>query len=220
MKVALIGSGKTGSKVLEAHSSTTVFNRSNIPTTQSLAGHDVIISFLPGDAFLELIPTLIETGIPVVTGSTGFKWPSTIDTDLKNNNVAWIHATNFSLGMNLVHQMIGILSKAKSLFLDAEFNIHEVHHTKKLDAPSGTALSWQDWVGSKCEITSERTGDVIGIHELSLNTKNETIFLKHEAKDRGIFAAGALWAAKHITTKNKVSSGLNAFADVILKELK
>ncbi len=220
MKVALIGSGKTGSKVLEAHPSATVFNRSNVPTAQSLAGHDVIISFLPGDAFRELIPCLIETGIPVVTGSTGFKWPTTIDSDLKNKNVAWIHATNFSLGMNLVRQMIGILSKANALFDDADFKIHEIHHTKKLDAPSGTALSWQEWSGSNCEITSERTGDVIGIHELTLNTKNETIFLKHEAKERGIFAAGALWAAKHITSKNKVSSGLNAFADVILKELK
>lgn len=220
MKVALIGSGKTGSKVLEIYPNASVFNRSNPPTTKSLAGHDVIISFLPGEAFVELIPVLIETGIPLVTGSTGFTWPKNIDQDLKNRNIAWIHATNFSLGMNLVRQMIGILSKAKNLFPDIDLKIHEVHHTKKLDAPSGTALSWQYWVGSKCDITSERTGDVIGIHELTLNTKNESIFLKHEAKDRGIFAAGAIWAAKHLTTTHKVSTGLNAFADVILKELK
>lgn len=219
MKLALLGVGKTGSKVLERHPGATVFNSTNAPSVEKLKGHDAIISFLPGEAFKSYIPLLVEAGVPVVTGSTGFEWPSDINNILKNKNLRWIHATNFSLGMNLVRQMIAIVSKAQTLFDDVSFNIHEIHHTKKLDAPSGTALSWRDWLDNDCEITSAREGDVIGIHELTMNTKNEEIFLRHNAKDRGIFAEGALWAARHLVTTDKVPTGLNQFSDVIAKEL-
>lgn len=218
MKLALLGVGKTGGKVLERHPDATTFNTANPPTVEKLKGHDVLISFLPGEAFKAYIPILVEAKIPVVTGSTGFEWPSDINDVLKKNNLAWIHATNFSLGMNLVHQMITTLSKAQALFSDAKFSIHEIHHTKKLDAPSGTALSWREWLAHECEITSAREGDVVGIHELTLSTQTEEIFLRHNAKDRGIFAEGALWAARYLQT-NSVPSGLNQFSQVIAKEL-
>ncbi len=218
MKIALVGSGKTGSKVAQAHSDTTLFNRSNLVSLEKLKNHDVIISFLPGDAFLEHTELFLQSKLPVVTGSTGFTWPEDLNKRLTQQQTAWIHATNFSLGMNLVRQMIGIIAKADHLFKDATFTINEIHHTKKLDAPSGTALSWQQWSGHDCEITSERTGDVVGIHELTMQTKNESIFLRHEAKDRGIFAEGALWSANYLL-KNQKMTGLHAFADVILKEL-
>lgn len=219
MKLALLGAGKTGSKVLQLYPDATVFNTNNAPTVEKLKGHDVVISFLPGEAFSQLIPTLVESALPVVTGSTGFTWPADMDQILKQKNLTWIYASNFSLGMNLVRQMIGILSKAETLFNDVEFKIHEIHHTKKLDAPSGTALSWQEWLGSTCEISSERIGDIVGIHELTLNTSNEEIFLRHNAKDRGIFAQGAVWAARLLTNSNKVSPGLHQFSNVIAKEL-
>ncbi len=219
MKLAVLGAGKTGSKVLQLHPDATIFNTSNPPTAKALRAHDVIISFLPGEAFKSYIPLLVEAGVPVVTGSTGFTWPADMDQILKAKNLTWIHATNFSLGMNLVRQMIAVMSKAQALFDDVTFNIHEIHHTKKLDAPSGTALSWQEWLGNDCEITSERIGDVVGIHELTLHTPNEEIFLRHNAKDRALFAAGALWAARYLTTTNKVPAGLNQFSNVIAKEL-
>tara|TARA_R110000868_G_scaffold136049_2_gene348792 strand:- start:1384 stop:2046 length:663 start_codon:yes stop_codon:yes gene_type:complete len=219
MKLALLGKGKTGAKVLEKFPAATVFDSKNVPNLEKLQGHDVIISFLPGEAFVEYIPLLKASKIPVVTGSTGFSWPSSLDTELKSQGTAWVHATNFSLGMNLVRQMIGILSNAESLFSNAEFKIHEIHHTKKLDAPSGTALSWKEWAKADCEITSERIGDVVGTHEITMNTPNESIFLRHTAHDRGIFAEGAIWSANFLLNSNKVKPGLNAFADVILKEL-
>tara|TARA_R110000868_G_scaffold154736_1_gene380896 strand:- start:9156 stop:9818 length:663 start_codon:yes stop_codon:yes gene_type:complete len=219
MKIALLGKGKTGGKVLEQFPNATVFDSKNAPSFEKLNGHDVIISFLPGEAFLSYVPLLIESKIPVVTGSTGFTWPVNLNQTLEKNELCWIHATNFSLGMNLVRQMIGVLSKAEALFSDAQFNIHEIHHTKKLDAPSGTALSWKEWAKTNCEITSERTGDVIGTHEITLETETESIFLRHTAKDRGIFAAGALWAADFLVNSNKTRPGLHAFADIILKEL-
>lgn len=219
MKLALLGVGKTGGKVLERHPGATIFNTSNPPSVSKLNDHDVVISFLPGDAFKGYIPLLVEAGVPVVTGSTGFEWPSDMDTILKAKNLAWIHATNFSLGMNIVKQMITIANKAQAIFDDVSYKIHEIHHTKKLDAPSGTALSWKEWLGADCEITSAREGDVVGIHELTIDTPNEEIFLRHNAKDRGIFAEGALWAARHLTSTNKVPNGLNQFSHVIAKEL-
>jgi 4-hydroxy-tetrahydrodipicolinate reductase len=221
MKVALIGKGKTGGRVLEllidSKIEHTVFDSTHSPALEKLAGHDVIISFLSGDVFKNYIELFIESKIPVVTGSTGLTWPLQFDERLKKAQLKWIYATNFSLGMNLVQHIMG---EAGKIFTDYHFSMHEVHHTKKLDAPSGTALSWKNWLGHELEITSERIGDVAGIHELTLSTKYEKISLKHEALDRKIFAEGALFAAKKITTENLLSPGLHLFQDIVLAELK
>lgn len=182
MKIALLGKGQTGGRVLELHEGeTTVFDTTNPVTSEKLKGHDVIISFLPGEAFRELIPTLLESGIPVVTGSTGFEWPSDISDRLIQKNISWVKAHNFSLGMNLMRHMIDSLSRASALFDDFKFTLHEVHHTKKIDAPSGTALSWAEWLNAPIDISSERTGDVVGDHSLTLETLSERITLRHEA---------------------------------------
>ncbi len=218
MKIALLGKGKTGGKVLELlqvqkipH---TVFDSQNKPTVEKLQGHDVIISFLSGEVFKHYLDLLVETKIPVVTGSTGLVWPSDFDADLKKKNIKWIFATNFSLGMNLVQQMIQILSNASKIFSDYQFRMTEVHHMKKLDAPSGTALSWKKWSGHEMEIESIREGDVIGIHELTLTTPNEKVTLRHEALDRRIFAEGALFAASKIHDNN-IKPGLHLFQDIV-----
>lgn len=216
MKIALLGKGKTGSKILDLVSEVEIFDRSNIPTYAKLINFDVIISFLPGEAFHELIPVLLETKKPVVTGSTGFQWPTDFDQILKSHNVSWIHATNFSLGVVVMKQLIERLNKVTHLFSDKKLSIHEVHHTKKLDAPSGTALSMQDWLGQDCDVTSERTGDVVGLHTLTLETPSEIIRLEHEAKNRTLFAEGALWAAKAIT---QLDPGLYSFQKVVEKNL-
>lgn len=221
MKVAVLGKGKTGKKVIEQlgpHGEYTVFDTSNPPTVESLKGHDVIISFLPGEPFLSYLETLVESKVPVVTGSTGFDWPKDIDERLKKNKTPWVRAHNFSLGMNLVHEMIKVLSKSEKLFTNPKFKIHEIHHIMKVDAPSGTALSWQDWSEHKCEITSARTGDVVGDHKLTIETETEDIIVQHQAKDRGIFAAGALWAANKVS-KGEVPEGLNEFSEIAIKEL-
>ena len=215
MKIALLGNGKTGSKVTELHSGEcTVFDTSNPPTIERLKGHDVIVSFLPGGPFKELIPLLIDSKIPVVTGSTGFDWPTNINEHLIKNDVAWVKAHNFSLGMNLMKQMIMNLSKAADLFKDFKFQIHEVHHTKKLDAPSGTAISWANWLDLPSEITSERTGDVVGDHMMTLETTTEKITIRHEALDRKIFAEGALWASAK-ALEGYFPKGLNDFQTYI-----
>lgn len=218
MKIALLGKGKTGGKVLELLQEQkiphTVFDSQNIPTREALRGHDVVISFLSGEVFKHYLDLLVESKISVVTGSTGMSFPQDFDRDLKTKNLKWIYATNFSLGMNIVQQMILIMSQAGKIFSDYQFSMSEVHHTKKLDAPSGTALSWKKWADHEMEIESIREGDVIGIHELALTTPNEKITLRHEALDRRIFAEGALFAAKKIHDTN-IAPGLHLFQDIV-----
>lgn len=232
--IGLLGSGKTGGRVLELiekrradgeNIQVTVFNRSHPVTADNLAGLDGLISFYPGPAFLEAIPTLMDSRLPVVTGSTGFEWPGgrqEFHQTLANKDICWIHGHNFGLGMNLVRQMIATLSKAQKLYAagDIECSIHEVHHTKKLDAPSGTAIAWSDWLGMPAQISSERTGDVVGDHQLTLKTPFEQIQLRHQALDRKIFAAGALWAMEALLNETiKSEPGLHVFQDVAIELL-
>lgn len=219
MKIALLGAGKTGGEVLNLHENTIKFDTQNPPTIEKLSACDVIISFLPGDAFLKYIPLLIESKKPVVSGSTGMEWPSDIDAQLKSSHLTWIKSHNFSLGMNVVRLMIQKMSLLNKLFDNGEFTIHDIHHVHKKDSPSGTALSWKEWLASDCEITAERTGDVVGYHHIKFNSPEEEITLIHEAKNRAIFARGALFGAK-LLTENQLDHGLLDFNAVIKDFLK
>ena len=219
MKIALLGAGKTGGKVAELHQDTVIFNSTNRPTVEGLQKCDIVISFLTGDVFKEYIPLLLESKLPVVTGSTGFQWPRGIHQELEDNGVKWIKAHNFSLGMNIVKNMIEILAKAQMLYEDTKYSIHDIHHVNKLDAPSGTALSWKEWLGLDAEITAERTGDVVGYHHIEMESSVEKIKITHEAKDRAIFASGAIWAANKLLTDSEIPAGLNNFSTIVKKHL-
>ena len=222
MQIALIGCGKTGSKVADLLSGSdfTIFNTKNTPNKYKLRNHDVIICFTPGKVFLNLIPMLIETQIPVVTGSTGFDWPKDIHESLKSRKLKWANSSNFSLGMNLIYEMIQVFKKAPLLFDDYQFSLNEIHHKNKLDSPSGTAILWENWLGEKMEITSIREGDAVGTHELILDTENESISIKHSAKDRKVFAQGAVWAAHQLVNNKKINPGLHQFNELIRQEMK
>lgn len=229
--IGILGRGKTGSKVHEILEKSPqryhieVFHRENPLTREALSRLDGVISFFPGEAFLEVISLLVERDIPVVTGSTGMEWPQgreKFHQMLVEKNRTWIHGHNFSLGMNLVKEMLTTLSKATKLFSpeEVECHIHEVHHTKKLDAPSGTAIAWSEWLGLPAQITSEREGDVVGDHQLRFKTPYEQIDLRHQALDRKIFASGAVWAMESLLTgKIPQKPGLHVFQDVAIKIL-
>lgn len=216
INIALLGSGKTGSFIQELCQERDdlvleVFNSARPLTLEDARSADVIISFLTGEVFQDYLALLLQAKKPIVIGSTGFQFPADIQAQLERQKITWVHATNFALGMTLVKQMIEILAHGRSLFADDQViqKIHEVHHTKKLDAPSGTALSWHQWAGSHGEITSERIGDVIGEHELVFETPFESITLKHSAKNRRVFAEGALWAALQLArTPDQFAKGL------------
>lgn len=221
MKIALLGAGKTGSKICEIHQNVAPFDSKTPPSIEALKAADVVVSFLPGEAFVSYLDMLIEAGRPVVTGSTGFEWPENMDKTLKEKKLRWIRAHNFSLGMNVVREMIQKMSYLSDLFEDGEFAIHDIHHVHKKDSPSGTALSWKEWLGKEAEITAERKGDVVGFHSLKFDCQDETITLVHEAKDRSIFARGALWAAKILygqqESQSELDYGLLDFNEVVKK---
>ena len=222
MKIALIGKGKTGGEILNLYplEKICIFDSKNPISLELLQSCDVAIAFVPSEVLQKMIPLLIKSKIPVVSGATGQNWDQETIQTLEENNLKWITASNFSLGMRIVHQMIKKLNMAKSLFDEFEYKIHEIHHTQKLDAPSGTAKSWNGWIDQSAEITHARIGDVVGDHEMKLITPFEEISVRHQALDRKIFAKGALWAAQYLVNNQQViPSGLNYFENITEKIL-
>jgi len=216
MDVAVIGTGKTGGEVVnlvDPENLVGPFNTDNKPTAEKLRDADVVIIFVPGSAVDDIFDAVLESGVPAVWGSTGYKWPEDMDQTLRENEIKWLKASNFSLGMNIVRRCISVISKGSELLDEPEFHIHEIHHTGKVDAPSGTAISWKKWLDKEAEITSERKGDIKGIHELEMKTDSESIFLKHRAHNRAVFAKGALWSAGQLL-KDSMEPGMHDIESV------
>lgn len=202
MRIAVIGTGKTGGEVVNLIPSKKVvgpFNSNRKPTADKLKEADAIIIFVPGNAVEDIIDEVRASGVPAVWGSTGYDWPKALDRQLAEAGIKWLRASNFSIGMNIIRKCLEIIGEGSQFLQNPEFHIHEIHHTGKKDAPSGTALSWEKWLGEKADITSERKGDIKGIHRLKVITESESIRLEHEAHDRAVFAKGALWAAEKLT---------------------
>ena len=211
MKVAVIGSGKTGGhvlKLLPAHDIVGPFGRSNPVSVSALDSADVAILFIPGEAFLELAPTLLKSKTPMVIGATGFEWPETLKTEIQKQGRHWLHATNFSLGVQLFRQLVKTVNRLQKNLPAFEANLLDVHHTKKLDAPSGTAKSMASWCDFPVPIDARREGDVVGFHELTLKFAQETIKISHDAHDRSLFAQGAIDVARQ-WIKKPLAPGLH-----------
>ena len=222
-KIAVIGDGLTGQEVVtllqqgqSEHQISGIYNRSNPVTVAALQDADVAIVFVPPMAMPSLIPLLLDARIDVVCGTTGHAWADDLAAQVAANHNRWVLAHNFSLGMNLVRHCLGILGKSGLLFGNPQYRIDEVHHTKKVDSPSGTAISWREWLEQDCDIHATREGDVRGIHQLLLETEFEKIELRHESKERALFAQGAIWAATYLATHTaEVATGITTFAALV-----
>ncbi len=218
--VGLLGKGKTGGKVLELLRQrgykVAIFDSTHPPTASNLANLQALIAFVPGPVLLPYLPLLQNARLPLISGATGITWPEGICANVKNRELTWITANNFSLGMVVVKATLEALARARQILPDSKASIHEIHHTKKLDSPSGTALSWRQWLGPGYEttpITSAREGDVVGFHQFTLKTTSEQIQLTHEALDRGLFAQGAVWSLEQILA-NRLAPGVHRFEDI------
>lgn len=216
MKISVIGTGKTGGKVVEllGDNLAYAFDETNPPTVEKLKESDAVIIFVPGDAVEEILPMVLESGTPAAWGSTGYEWQDDLEDHVKQVGTKWVLATNFSLGMNIIRNAIEAISEGSQILKNPSFKIHEVHHVHKKDAPSGTALSWKEWLNKEAEITSAREGDINGIHELTVTTVNEEITLKHDAKDRALFAEGAIWAAEQLIKNQNLTNGIYTFGQL------
>lgn len=207
-KLAIVGMGKMGRAIAElapAHDFEIAARLDHAEMTsgltrQMLNGADVAVEFSVPEAAPANIRAIVAAGCPVVVGTTG--WYDELDAirrDVNTSNGALLAATNFSLGVNIFEQ---VLARAAELFAAAPgFDAHmiETHHSAKKDAPSGTALTLAKAAaaagGREIPITSVRVGSVPGIHEVIFDAQFEQIRLQHTARDRRVFADGALVAA-------------------------
>ena len=174
-----------------------------------LAAADVALEFTTPDSAVSNIRLCVEAGCPVVSGTTGwFDQLPAVSTMVMEHGGALMWAPNFSFGA----VALGLLArKAGELFANADgFDTHvvETHHTRKLDAPSGTAVALEaslgKGLGRSSPTTSIRTGHVPGTHEILIDGPFERIILRHEARDRGVFAEGALRAAEWLVGRRGV----------------
>lgn len=224
MKIAVVGLGKTGIKIKELLEREGLlfggFDQEIMEKPDVIINADAVISFVPGAAAESLIPVLLNSKKPVIWGGTGYTFPDDFNDKLISRGIPWIYGSNYSLGMHIAMDMLKILSERLSMLTNPEINLHEIHHIHKKDAPSGTALSWEKILNRDINITSERIGDVVGTHQLTIATESETIYLEHKALDRSIFAYGAVWAAKQILKDPGNYKGLIPFSELIRTNLK
>ncbi|MBT3982191.1 MAG: hypothetical protein HOE90_12605 [Bacteriovoracaceae bacterium] len=217
MKVAIVGTGKSGGLLTQLINQGDIvgpFNSKNPPTPEALSKADVIITFTSAEVFASLVPIFLESKTPVVSAATGFDYSSELAKTIKDQKLKWLYASNFSMGVNLLRRVLKTLNAAKEILNSPSIRIEETHHIHKLDAPSGTALSMKDWLGLDAEMISHREGDVVGIHTLLIESEYEMISLTHKAKNRKLFASGAIWAAEYFC-KNIKAPGLYSFDDVL-----
>lgn len=218
-KIAIIGKGKTGGEVLKLlspHEVPIVFDQSHPVSKEALAECDASIIFIPGTAVDSIFEAVLESKVPTVWGSTGYDWPQDLNARLHSLKTRWVVASNYSLMMVMIQNLLTRLGKMTPALIE-EFNchIHEIHHIHKKDKPSGTALSWQEWVNLPCEITAMREGDVKGVHELTLKTFEETLKIHHDVHDRAVFANGALWSARYLIAHPELAPGLYPFYNLV-----
>jgi 4-hydroxy-tetrahydrodipicolinate reductase len=221
MKIALIGYGRMGKEIEkialdrghEISLKIDVDNQSDL-TTDKLKECDVAIEFTVPASAIDNYKLCFQAGIPVVSGTTG--WLDKKDEVYKQcaaNDGTFFYASNFSVGVNLFFELNRKLAALMADRSEYDVEMTEVHHTQKLDAPSGTAISLaedildispvkNEWVNDKTpasneiNIKSEREGQVPGIHTVKYESEVDYIEITHSAKSRKGFAFGAVLAAE------------------------
>jgi 4-hydroxy-tetrahydrodipicolinate reductase len=224
MKIALLGYGKMG-KVIERialeRGHEIVLRKGSLDSFEGLKNADVAIEFSVPSAAVGHITECLNTNIPIVSGTTG--WLNDYDNmvDLcRDKNGAFIYGSNFSLGVNLFFELNDYLANMMSEFNQYKVSMEEVHHTQKLDAPSGTAISLandiikntnlSNWTLDKNNkqnelyIDAQRIENVPGTHSVFYTSEVDSIEIKHTAHNRDGFALGSVIAAEWILGKKGV----------------
>jgi 4-hydroxy-tetrahydrodipicolinate reductase len=205
-RALLVGHGRMG-KLIEALSSeygcevVGHVDRSNAARPQDWPQADVAIDFSNGDAVPVNFPKLAERGLAVVIGTTGWNaHEEAVKRAAIARGVGVVAAPNFALGVSLFTAMVECAADAMSRRKDVGAWIHELHHAAKRDAPSGTALALfaamrRSGYTADIDVSSTRAGSSPGTHTIGFDAPAETITLTHTARDRSVFARGALEAA-------------------------
>ncbi len=226
MKIVLIGHGAMGKLIgtlseEKNHQITAIIDESEAGLTadklaSKLKHVDVAIDFSTAEAVQRNVKACVVAGVPMVEGTTG--WNSekeTIKNLVKEKNGAFVFGANFSIGVNLFYRIADFASELFSRFEDYEAFIEEQHHSRKKDAPSGTALKLKEIVAKNIKkdfsVSSTRAGNIPGTHRVGFDGAADQILLEHFARSREGFASGAIMAAEWIVGKK----GFYEFAHVM-----
>ena len=224
MRILVLGHGKTGKLVAQVATerghSVHVLDAKENPNAQALthpfvAGFDTVIDFTTPEAAVQNMRACLATGARMVIGTTG--WYARLP-DMRalaeRKEGALLYGTNFSVGVQVMLQLAAQMGTALRE-AGYTFAIEETHHTSKLDAPSGTALTLAQALDAPAEvpIASNRIGDEAGVHVLTATSDSDRITLRHESFNRLAFAEGAVRAAEWLATRH----GCFDFRDVFAK---
>lgn len=223
MQIALLGYGKMG-KVIERialeRGHTIVLKKSSSSSFDGLLNADVAIDFSIPDMAVSHISECLNNNIPIICGTTG--WLENYDNMVELCNTkkgSFIYASNFSLGVNIFFELNNYLAKMMSNLEQYKVSMEEIHHTQKLDAPSGTAISlakgiienseYTNWTLDKAKdkeihIAAKRIENIPGTHSIFYDSDVDQIEIKHTAHNREGFALGSVIAAEWIIGKKGV----------------
>jgi len=230
MKIALIGYGKMGKEIeklaLErGHSISVTIDKENLNTfnEETFKQSDVAIEFTQPEFAVDNYKQCFKNNIPVVSGTTG--WLNAFDeikSLCKNENQSFFYASNFSVGVNIFFEINKKLAALINQTGGYDVEMEEIHHTQKLDAPSGTAISLAEQIikelstknkwaldSNKEEdlsITAKRIADTPGTHAVKYSSEIDEITIEHKAHNREGFALGAVLAAEFLQDKKGVFS--------------
>jgi 4-hydroxy-tetrahydrodipicolinate reductase len=212
MQFLILGKGKTGSLVAEvarerghAVRSLDINDNQNASalTAANLKVVDAVIDFTAPEAAVENMRAVLALGGRIVVGTTG--WYAHLDEmkSLAQKSGALLYGTNFSMGVQKLFRLTADLAKLEGY----SFSIAETHHTSKLDAPSGTAITLREIIqkvrpGSDVPITSHRVGDAKGEHVVTASSEVDTLELRHEIHSRRGLALGAVRGAEWLAGKS------------------
>lgn len=228
VRIALIGMGRMGRAIAQlAPEREAVIvaeidpanASSGVVTRSSLNGADVAIEFTQPAAAVDNIRACIAAGCPIVVGTTG--WYDALPALTREVNAAtgaMLAAPNFSIGVAIFDRVVAEAARLFGGVGGVDAHLVETHHREKKDAPSGTAGALARTVevamGRPIEITSVRVGFVPGTHEVVFDSAFEQVRLVHEARDRRVFAEGALVAARWLVGR----TGVYGMQDVLTTE--
>lgn len=225
MNIALLGYGKMG-KVIEAialeRGHNIVLKVTEDTGIYNFNDVDVAIDFSIPSAAVENISSCLNNGIPIISGTTG--WLEHYQDMVKlcqENNGSFLYASNFSIGVNIFFEINKRLSQLMTDHVNYKASIEEIHHTQKLDAPSGTAITiaetilantkYKQWSlepkqNDELPIIAKRIENVPGTHEVTYVSEIDSISINHTAHSRQGFGLGAVIAAEWIIDKKGVFS--------------
>ncbi len=225
MKIALIGYGAMG-KIVErlaverGHEIAGVLGSGELGLSEQeiapvLSGSDAAIDFTVAEAVRRNVEAAVIAKVPIVVGTTGWnEQRQEIENVVKSGNGAMVFGANFSIGMNLFYKIADFAAELFAKFPEYESFVEEQHHSRKKDAPSGTALKLKDVVSKHVDvgdIAATRAGNIPGTHRGGFDGPADQILLEHSARSREGFAAGAILAAEWIVGK----TGVFDFSEIV-----